>query len=246
MADDPEVSSGGGRMGALMERKVFGLPLPVVGAVVLGGAILMYRIFGAKKAAGGSSPGQGTQFNSTTTRTDPTTGVSTSYSASGDGYLPGFLSTQAGPMPYQQGDVYVNYPVQTNMPTPAGPPPSNPDLFNDKGQDLGQYRYGSDEIAYLWSNIGKYGLTSPIVQDIQDSYTKMVAKVGQQQADMYHYSYIGPGNVQAIPRGEANTTQTTTGLPGSPVYGTPPYQFGQPGAVQGGGSQNPTGARAGG
>jgi hypothetical protein len=228
MAEEPETGGGGFSLSGLMDRKVFGIPLPVVGAGVLGVAILAYRMFGAGRIGNNANggPGPGNQFSSTSTYTDPTTGLSTSYTATGNGYLPGQLTYQAGPMPYQQGDVYVNYPAQTNTPTP--PPDQYPDQFNAEGRDIGQYRYGADEISYLFANIGKYGLTQDVVNDVQKAYMQMVAKVGKQQADLYHYSYIGPGNVQAIPRGETNTTQTVTGLPGNPGnYDNPPY-FGAP------------------
>lgn len=227
MADEPETGGGGG-LSRLMDRKVFGIPLPVVGAGVLGVAILAYRLFGSKNTSGNNANGgAGNQFSSTSTYTDPTTGLSTSYTATGNGYLPGQLTYQAGPMPYQQGDVYVNYPAQTNTPTPPTQP-QYPDQFDPSGKDIGQYRYGADQVSYVIANIGKYGLTQAIADDIQKSYQAMVAKVGAQQADLYHYSWIGPGNVQAIPKGETNTTQTTTGLPGSPTYGTPPYTYGPP------------------
>lgn len=65
-------------------------------------------------ASGEFQSGQST----TTTDKDGNT-ITTNYSAQGPltGY-PGYLTTQAGPMPYSGGDVYVNYPA-----TNAAPPP---------------------------------------------------------------------------------------------------------------------------
>jgi hypothetical protein len=69
-----------------------------------------------------SASGASGEFQSgqaTTTTDDKGNTITTQYSASGPltGY-PGMLTTQAGPMPYSGGDVYVNYPA-----TNAAPPP---------------------------------------------------------------------------------------------------------------------------
>jgi len=110
-------------------------PLPVYAWLMAAGAagFILVKIAGGKKAAssgGGADSGQGTDFSSTQTQTstDPTTGdtTSTSYTAQGNGYLPGMLTYGAGAMPYQQGDVYVNLPAQTTTPTAAPVAPVAP------------------------------------------------------------------------------------------------------------------------
>lgn len=121
----------------MLGRKVG--PLPVWSWVMIAGGagMLLFRMKKGSSSSGGgntnASLGQGNQFSSSTTNTstDPNTGVSTStsYSAQGNGFLPGQLSYAAGPMPYQQGDVYVNEGSNTqtvNLPgqgTSGGAPP---------------------------------------------------------------------------------------------------------------------------
>src|SRR5207302_9377774 len=79
---------------------------------------------GKGQAAGGSSPGQGTTFQSSQSKTTTDAQgnqTQANFSAQGDGYLPGMLTYGAGPMLYQQGDVYVNV-SGTNT---TQPPPGN-------------------------------------------------------------------------------------------------------------------------
>jgi hypothetical protein len=137
----PEPEGGGGA-GAMLGRKVG--PLPIWSWVMIAGGVgmVIYRMKKGSTAAttgasGSSSPGQGTAFQTTqsATQTDPATGAlqTTSYSAQGDGYLPGMLSYAAGPMPYQQGDVYVNQTVSgLSTPQPTGSPSAPGQLQNVK------------------------------------------------------------------------------------------------------------------
>jgi hypothetical protein len=115
----------GNALGERLTKKVGPFPLFVwVGAVFII-AFLFIRVRNNKKGASGAGggTGAGNQFTSSqsTSETDPKTGKTTTsqYSATGNGYLPGSLTYQAGAMPYSQGDVYVNYPVQGSPTQPA-------------------------------------------------------------------------------------------------------------------------------
>lgn len=111
-------------------------PLPAYGWLMIAGGtgyVLYHMGFGRTltggSSSGGQNTGQGTTFNSgqttSKTTTDPTTGAQTTqtntFSAQGDGYLPGMMTYGAGPMSYSAGDVYVNYPAQQSPP----PAPKN-------------------------------------------------------------------------------------------------------------------------
>lgn len=131
MADD----TSSGSIQGMLSRKVG--PLPVYAWVVAAAAVgfVLYRMgFGQKagtSSGGSSGPGPGDQFSSSTTQsgTTPSGGqYSSSYSAQGNGYLPGQLTYAASPMPVSGGDIYVNVPTQSNTtsttvnpPTPATP-----------------------------------------------------------------------------------------------------------------------------
>lgn len=229
MADD-----NGGGFSQTLGRKIGPLPAYawLVGAGFVG--LLLFRILGAKKAAAssdGTSTGAGDTFSSgqTTTTTDPTTGDTTTstYNSQGNGYLPGQLTWGAGQMPYSQGDVYVNLPAQNSTTPPASNSTTPVDVYNAAGQDLGQYRYGGDQVNYLNSNLGKYGITQQIIDDVQKTYQNLIKSVGQQNAQYYHFSWVGPGNVQAVPAYTLSGTNLVGGTPQSstspvpqPVSGT--------------------------
>ena len=215
MADENE---GGG--GLNLQRKIGPLPLYAWVMIAGGVGLIIFKLMGSKSATGASGgPGAGTQFSSSTTSTNPQTGVSTSYTASGDGYLPGQLTFQAGPMPYSGGDIYINTPAPTNTTTPGGPPN---EVYNPGGADAGPEggeTYGRSEIAAIQKLVGQYGYTQNIVDDVQAAYNAEVTKNGQAIADAQHYSWLGPSNVQAIPRHLTAQNQITTGLPNNPVWG---------------------------
>lgn len=93
-------------------------------AAFIAGVIIFRRRMGSTSASQPTTtaPGASGEFQSgtATTTTDKNGNtVTTQYSASGPltGY-PGYLTTQAGPMPYSGGDIYVNVPA-----TNAAPPP---------------------------------------------------------------------------------------------------------------------------
>lgn len=119
-----------GGMGSLLTKKAGPLPIGAWAAIAGVSGFIFVRFMaknkaGAASASGTSDTGQGDTFSSgqTTTTTDPTTGdsVTSTYNAQGNGYLPGMLSWGAGPMPIQQGDVYVNLPAGNNTTTNTTP-----------------------------------------------------------------------------------------------------------------------------
>lgn len=133
-------------------RRQYG-PMPVwawtaLAASFIAGIVLFKKRMAPKTgdtAGTGQSAGSPVgEFNSgqSTTTTDPNGNqITTQYNASGPltGF-PGYLTNQAGPMPYQGGDVYVNYPNQppAQQTTTSGDVNKrtvlNPD-FNEVGWD---------------------------------------------------------------------------------------------------------------
>lgn len=126
-------------------------PLPIWGwgAVAAGGAYLFIRHARAASAAAagsagssGSSTGSGGQFSSTQTTTNPLTGDTSTYSASGPNssiQSPAQLTYGAGPMGYSSGDVYVNLPPGSPPPAPV-PGPPGPQGPPGRGDDDGHHR----------------------------------------------------------------------------------------------------------
>lgn len=127
MADDT-----GSGFGLDLTRKVGPLPMWswFMGAGAIG--LLLFKIMGGKKSAGGGSggaSGAGTEFSSTQTKTgtdEQGNQFSNSYSAQGNGYLPGMLTYGAGAMPFSSGDIYVNIPDSNHNPpdNKTGTPPA--------------------------------------------------------------------------------------------------------------------------
>jgi hypothetical protein len=107
-------------------------PMPVwawtaLAASFIAGVIIFRRRMAGSSATGsdsgnaasGGPVGEFTSGQATTTTDKDGNQITTQYNASGPltGY-PGYITNQAGPMPYSGGDVYVNYPA-----TNAAPPP---------------------------------------------------------------------------------------------------------------------------
>lgn len=178
----------------------------VMGAGALG--LIVYKLLhkGASSSTS-STPGQGDTFQSSQSQTSTDqqgNQYTSSYSAQGNGYLPGQLTTQASPMPYSLGDIYVNTNVSPTTSTgdvPQQAPLSLnfPDIRSSNGRDEGQYRFGADEIQYLNSNIGNFGLTQQVVNDVQTKYNQAVQQMGADEANNYHYAWYGPGQVSMVP-----------------------------------------------
>lgn len=110
-------------IGDVLSRKIG--PLPIGAWIGLLGAVIYvgYRMAGSKgSTTGGNNP---TSFTSSLTQsgTTPTGGqYSSSYSAQGSGPSPGNLTYGASPMPYANGDTYLNLTVPNNTIQPAAPP----------------------------------------------------------------------------------------------------------------------------
>jgi len=182
-------------------------PLPLWAWAVLAGGVVMLASRGAKKSAAAGDGSAGGQFNTSQTFSGTNAAgedYSTTYSASGTGSPTGILTYGPGNMPIQGGDIYNNYPVPPNGP---------PDQYSPSGQNVGQYRFGSDQLAYLEQNKGQKGITDSIISDVRAAYNAVSDKHGQGQANMYHYSWIGPGNVQAIPPYVNSAQDIVVGLP---------------------------------
>lgn len=233
-------------------------PIYLIGGAAIIGGIYLWRKSSASSSANAANPGQGTQFSSSNTTTNPTTGDTSTYTASGNGYLPGMLTYGASPMPYSLGDIYVNTNLSSpNTPSPTPAPTGNlnlPDIYTSSGRDEGQYRFGQDEINYIQQNMGKFGFSPQILNDVQNTYNKMVSSVGADAANTYHYAWFGPGNVQVVPEYSSNGTplypqstnqtiptgiNTTTPQAGTsqapaaqvPTYAQGPVATGAPGGI---------------
>jgi hypothetical protein len=95
----------------------------------------------------------------------------------------------------------------------TGPAASSPDVYNAQGRDLGQYKYGQDELTYLQGNIGSYGITQAEYNDIAAEYQKILKKYGQAAADAFHYGWSGPGKVSTTNSGGSPGPNAMTAKP---------------------------------
>lgn len=189
-----------------------------IGAALLLGAVLLMRK-SSNSAAGTSSTA--------------TTGAGTGTPAYGDPYgssydMQTLLSQYASTAQAQnqqtlnqlQGDISGLSTQLAGLDTnqPGSPPPANqPPATNimtgptgDEwlyGRDLGPYMYGQNQIDFMKQNIGQYGYTQSILNDVQNAYNTVSAQFGQQAANEAHYSWISNQNVQAIPAGIVDSSQ---------------------------------------
>jgi len=141
-------------------RKIGPLPLGAWVAIAGGAGFIFVKVLGGKKAAaaGGTSPtGAGNQFSSTSTKsgTDAEGNqFSNSYSAQGNGYLPGQLTYGASPMPFSSGDIYVNLPDSNHTNPDSSPTPP-----------AGSRQVTLDQDSYIQTIVQKYlpvaGLGAP-------------------------------------------------------------------------------------
>lgn len=123
---EQEESGHGLDVSGFLWRKTGPLPNAVWIFAVAAIGFYLYKRRSVSTTGGASTatadPGQ---FSTSSTTTDPNTGSQTTFTANGPNssvLSPGFLSTQAQPMGYSGGDVYVNYPGQTTAPTTKYPP----------------------------------------------------------------------------------------------------------------------------
>lgn len=75
------------------------------------------------------------------------------------------------------------------------------------------YLYGQAQIDYLNQHIGPGAYTQQIVSDVQKAFIQVARSQSAGVANSYHYSWIGPGNVQAIPKGAGSVSQIIQSLP---------------------------------
>jgi hypothetical protein len=125
-----EESSHGLDVSGFLWRKTGPLPNAVWIFTVAAIGFYLYKRRSVSTTGGASTatadPGQ---FSTSSTTTDPNTGSQTTFTANGPNssiLSPGFLSTQAQPMGYSGGDVFVNYPGGTTAPQPKYPPVNAP------------------------------------------------------------------------------------------------------------------------
>jgi len=179
--DGTTSSSGGTDWGALLQRKMG--PLATwqwLGLATIAG--LGFYLYERHKNGGSSAAAQNT-----------TTSTST----------PGLTPVAQIPQFVNQVSQTVQNTTPITVPT-TGSSAAPTDVYNAAGRDLGQYRYGGDELSYIQQNIGKFGFTQSLYNDVLKAYQQVAAKSGVGQANSMHYSWIGPGNVQAIPVNNVN------------------------------------------
>ena len=218
--DDAPSGGGGGGVGAMLTRKVG--PLPIWSWVMAAGAIgfIIYRMKSGSSSSSGSgtsgTSGQGSQFNSSTsqTTTNPSTGDTTtnSYSASGDGYLPGQLTYGAGSMPVSSGDIYINEGAGTST-TTSGTSPTQETGYNytvlpgaksNTGGYSGQFIQTITQTAYGIPNAS---------DPISAAYMAMVVRENNPQVDWQTVDTNGgliPAGTQLVIPGITGPQQGTS------------------------------------
>ncbi len=143
-----------------LKKKLGPLPMGawIFIAVVI--AFALVKLHGGKKGSANTAAAatQQGQFSTSTTRTDPKTGETITYQASGPNssiQSPAQLTYAASPMGYSGGDVYVNYPASPAPPAPVPapiplPPPPRPHREHDYDDDdnwLGELLEGFTPVA---------------------------------------------------------------------------------------------------
>lgn len=167
MAEDE--TEGGGGIGGMLTRKIG--PLPMWSWLMAAGAIglIIYRMRSGSSSSSANT-GQGSQFNSSTssTTTNLATGdtTSNSYTASGNGYLPGELTYGAGSMPVSPGDIYINYPNQGSGNTTGPQLPTSVGTYTVTGKTnpSDQYPLGVVVAAY---NLSKTDYTNQAFDSVK-------------------------------------------------------------------------------
>ncbi|TNC19073.1 hypothetical protein [Amycolatopsis alkalitolerans] len=115
----------------------------------------------------------------------------------------GQQTTQSSVTQSQSAADVPQFVIQNQFPVtvPGSSSPSTPThVYNAQGQDLGEYRYGGDQLSYLKSQIGNYGITQSEYNDVVAAFQQVAAQHGVDYANQQHYSWIGPGNVQTTPQ----------------------------------------------
>ena len=166
-------------------------------------AVVIYHLMKGKTGATGTSGGGTFTSTSTSSGSTPTGGqYSNSYTASGPSS--GQLTYQAGPMPFQQGDVYVNYPSAPTSPTPTStgvqatyPPGMTQGFYFTTPRDM--YPQEAAQHAY---NLQSYNGNPDYVSLAIDSGYILAANP---QITMQNNGLIPAGTKLFIP-GQPNTT----------------------------------------
>jgi len=183
-------------------------------ASFVAGVVLFRKRMKPAADTSGNGPGPNAspvgEFNSgqSTTTTDANGNqITTQYNASGPltGF-PGYLTNQAGPMPYSGGDVYVNYP---NQPTP---PAAQATQTMRQTLDVNKFNANTTSSGAPW-----YMLVALPGETWNDITARMYGF-----AD--NFAKITDPKVQQQVQNVARTIQTSNNAPGSTGAGPAPYQ----------------------
>lgn len=177
-----------------LKKKLGPLPMGawIFIAVVI--AFALVKLHGGKKGSdktAAAATDQG-QFSTSTTRTDPKTGETITYQASGPNssiQSPAQLTYAASPMGYSGGDVYVNLPATPPPPAPVPapiplPPPPRP--HREPHDDDDHRDYNDNWLSDLFGQFTPQAQTT----SVQVPHWEVQNYVGQHQGG---YS-DGPGN----------------------------------------------------
>lgn len=95
-------------------------------------------------------------------------------------------------------------PVNGTVTPVQGSSGDSQDVYNASGTNLGPYLYGQAQITFIQANIGKYGYTQQILNDVQSAYSKVSAKSGSGYANQLHYNWQSAGKVSATQQFQIN------------------------------------------
>lgn len=181
-----------------LKKKLGPLPMGAWIFIAVVVAFALVKLHGGKKgsAAGTSSdPTQQGQFSTSTTRTDPKTGETITYQASGPNssiQSPAQLTYAASPMGYSGGDVYVNLPATPAAPAPVPAPiplPPPPCPHPEHHGDHDDHDDAGNDWDWLSDLFGQF-TPQPQTTSVQVPHWEVPNYVGQHQGG---YS-DGPGN----------------------------------------------------
>lgn len=183
-----------------------------VAAIGIGLAVLVGAFFFLRKSGSSSAP------TATSTTATDNSGAGVTYPGSGyqdQSMLQQFAtSNQAQLQQFNQG-------IQSEFQTltaqlqgmDVGQPGSPNSAGNDVqigGKDLGPYLFGQQQVSFVRSNIGQYGYTSSIADQVQNAYNIVAQQLGVNVANEAHYSWLNSTTVEAIPPDLVNDNQIYT------------------------------------
>lgn len=157
-------------------------------------------------AGGGSPVGEFNSGQSTTTTDANGNQITTQYNASGPltGF-PGYITNQAGPMPYQGGDIYVNTTGQAS-------PPAQQTQTMRQSLDVGKFNANTATSQAPW-----YMLVALPGETWKDIAARMYGFADK-------FASITDPAVQTRVSNIAATVQNQNNAPGSTGNGPAPYQ----------------------